>query len=105
MTTKVLADTPVCGHKTLITAELAGDAVKIGIVTDCEEVEAVAKELGELKLEELATWENRVFQLAKRLTPTCIVPSAIMNAAWIEAGLMSRYLALEKKEQKIVFLE
>jgi len=105
MTTRVLAATPVCDHKTVITAEESGEGVKIEIETDCEEVQALAEGLKEVRWEELATWENRLWELAKKLTPTCIVPSAIMNAAWIEAGMMSRHLALETREQKIVFLE
>jgi glutathionylspermidine synthase len=106
MTTKVLADTPLCGYETVITAKLAEDGgVTIEIETNCEEVQALAEELEELRMEELATWENPLWELAKWLTPTCIVPSAVMNAAWVEAGLMSRSLALEKREQKIVFLE
>jgi hypothetical protein len=43
--------------------------------------------------------------LAKKLTPTCVVPSAILNAAWVGTGTMSRTLTLERREQKILFLE
>lgn len=81
MTTKIMCDTRVCDHKTYITAELAGDVVKVDIETSCEEVQRIAEELKEIPTKELTWWENRIWESAKKLTPTCIVPSAIMNAA------------------------
>ena len=37
---------------------------------------------------------------ASRVSPSCIVPVAIMNACWIECGMISKNLALEKRTSK-----
>jgi len=39
------------------------------------------------------------------LTATCLIPVAIYNACWIEKGMISRRLALDKGHACIVFLE
>jgi len=48
--------------------------------------------------------EGKTFEKAHEagLSPTCIVPVAVMNAGWIENVLTSKNLALSRKELKIV---
>ena len=108
MTTKVTVEMPLCGYRTKIRAERDGDGVRLKIFSGCNKIQYVARELETLSAVELADpSQSRLFKLLleSRFTPTCLVPVGIMNAAWVEVGNTSRYLALEKKELKIRFEE
>lgn len=108
MTTKVTVEMPLCGYRTKIRAERDGDGVRLRIFSGCKKIQYVARELEALSMEELADpSRSKLFKLLleSRFTPTCLVPVGIMNAAWVEVGNTSRYLALEKKELKIRFEE
>ncbi|AKB44794.1 hypothetical protein MSVAZ_2525 [Methanosarcina vacuolata Z-761] len=37
------------------------------------------------------------------LTPTCLVPAAVMNACWLENGMISKNLAREMGKMEIIF--
>jgi hypothetical protein len=37
------------------------------------------------------------------LTPTCLVPVAVMNACWLENGMISKNLAREMGKMEIIF--
>ena len=108
MTTKVLADSAVCGYKNLITVNKEGKNIKINLVSGCSSIKKYNDNLTDVKVEDLYSMENsKILKKATEssVSPSCIVPVAIMNACWIESGMMSKNLALSKKELKIVFEE
>ncbi|MDR7665352.1 hypothetical protein RG963_06050 [Methanosarcina sp. Z-7115] len=37
------------------------------------------------------------------LTPTCLVPAAVMNVCWLENGMISKNLAREMRKMEIIF--
>ena len=37
------------------------------------------------------------------LTPTCLVPATVMNACWLENGMISKNLARERGKMEIIF--
>ncbi len=37
------------------------------------------------------------------LTPTCLVPAAVMNACWLENGMISKNLARDMGKMEIIF--
>jgi hypothetical protein len=108
MSTKVLVDNPICGFKTLITVVKEGPLTKVKLTSGCAKINDYGNILAEVKNEDLYRAQgSKIFLKAQdaRLTPTCVVPVALMNACWIENQLMSKNLALEKKEIKIIFEE
>ena len=111
LVTKVSADiAKICGKKAVITTKMnQSGKVDICIESDCENIKSLAENLKEIGIKDscMIFEENPVFILAgqNNVTPTCIVPSAIVNAVWIEAGLIARSLALNAKELKILFEE
>lgn len=108
MPTKVVVDSPICDHQTTVEAELKGDEVNFKITSSCRSIQTYASRLTSLKSDELTDFQgSKVLELAGEtgLTVTCLVPVAVFNAAWIEMGMISRRLALEKKHACIRFIE
>jgi hypothetical protein len=108
MTTKMVVDSSVCGYKTLITAEKEGACTRIRLDSGCSCIKRYNDCLREVEKGDLYSMiKSRIMEKASEcsVSATCIVPAAIMNACWIENGLISKNLALEKKELKIVFKE
>ncbi|MEM4201718.1 MAG: hypothetical protein QW786_00720 [Candidatus Hadarchaeum sp.] len=108
MTTRVIVDSRLCGFKTVVTVVNDGRSTKVNLESGCAKIRDYAKSLSEVRKEDLYRAETSlVFSRAREahLTPTCIVPVAVMNACWIEHQLISKNLALSNKELKIIFDE
>ncbi|MGB9660382.1 MAG: DUF6951 family protein [Nitrososphaerales archaeon] len=100
----------ICSKKAVVTTKMnLSGKVNILIESDCENVKSLAGNLKEISIKDsyMPFGDNPVFILAGKnnLTPTCLVPTAIVNAVWIEAGLIARSFALNAKELKILFEE
>lgn len=98
----------ICSRKVFVTTKMNPSGnVDILIESDCEKVKGLAENLKEISIRDsyIPFRNNLVFILAGKnnLTPTCLVPTAIINAIWVEAGLIARSLASNTKELKIVF--
>ncbi len=108
MTTKILADAAVCGYKTLITVNREGNRTKVKLDSGCSFIKKYNDDLNEVETKDLYKMaDSKIMKKASdcNVSATCIVPTAIMNACWIENRLMSKNLALGKKELKIIFKE
>jgi hypothetical protein len=109
MTSKVRVDMTICDHKTLIEAEAQEDGtVKVRIRSTCRDVRDFAKGLGPLGPEDYTSLQNsKIMDLAahSRLTPTCLIPTAIYNVVWEEVGMISKRHALKEKSICIYFEE
>ncbi len=106
MATKVVVDMPICGYKAVIRAEKCDSTVKIDIECDCEHVRTYNELIDEVTMEDLINITNtKIIGMAKVLTPSCLVPCGIMNAAGVEMGLISKSLALRMHELRIIFEE
>lgn len=108
--TRVKVNMTICGKTTEIMADSSsGSGVKITIKSDCKFVQDFAGELTEISMMDLSKRiiENKVYMLASRsnITPTCLVPCGVVNAGWIETGLIAKNLALKEGEIKIIFNE
>jgi hypothetical protein len=83
--------------------------MKITIKSDCKFVQHFAEELTGIDMMDLTKRiiENKVYMLASRsnITPTCLVPCGVVNAGWIEIGLIAKNLALKEGAIKIIFME
>ena len=109
MTSKVRVDMTICSHKTIIEAIAQEDGmVKVRIKSTCRDVRDFAKMLPLLGPEDYTSLQDsKVMDLAahSRLTPTCLIPTAIFNAVWMEVGMISKSLALKEKSICIHFEE
>ncbi len=99
MVSKVRANMRTCHKTTLVTAELLedGKTLKIHIASDCDNVKDYAKRLGDTvsMMDCVDYTTSKVFADENRqlLSMPCLVPCAIMNAAWMELGMLSKSLA------------
>ena len=93
-------------HKITVKQKGEGD-FSLHVATDCPEVKEYAKMIGDtLTLEDLTDIRNsRIFSYdnLERVTPTCLAPNGIINAAWLEAGMMSKGLAKNVEENTVDF--
>lgn len=109
MTSRVRVDMSICDHKTLIDADLLADGtVKVKIRSTCRDVRDFGRMLGPIGLEDYVKTEgSKVIRLASeaRLTPTCLVPTAVFNVVWMEVGMISKRHALKAKSIGIHFEE
>lgn len=99
MVSKVRANMRTCSRTTLVTAEMQddGETIRIHLATDCDNVKQYAKLLGEtLNIEDCTDYRSsKVFadDIRMVLSLPCLVPSAVINAASMEAGLLTRSCA------------
>lgn len=109
MTSVITVNMRVCSKTARITAELQpdGETVSIHIASDCEHLREYAQRLTEVSTADiLSVAGSRIEdpEVRKGVSPTCLVPTAIFNVAWLESGMMSKRLAQDTaKENSIVF--
>ena len=88
-----------CGKVTTVVAELQedGETIKISIASNCDNIKQYSKMLGDtITLEDCTDYRtSKVFadDIRFGLSMPCLVPSAIMNAAWMEVGMLSKNCA------------
>ena len=99
MVSKVKANMRTCSKTSVVTAEMLedGETIRIHIATDCDHVKQYAKLLGDtISINDCLDYStSKVFSDDVRLglSLPCLVPSAVMNAAWMEADMLSRSIA------------
>lgn len=101
-------DAPICDHTTYITAEATTEGTKVHIKSGCKSVQHYGHLLKEVDMDDINELEgSKIMDLAVKagLTPTCLVPVAVYNVCWMEQGMISKTLALSKKQIAIEFLE
>ncbi|MHC1579072.1 MAG: DUF6951 family protein [Candidatus Alkanophagales archaeon] len=93
MTTVVRVFGGACGFSTVIEAERDGRSVRVRIKSECDAVNALAKEMSVVKYEDLFktgnVFENAVYVRAgKHLKHAdCPVPCGIMKSVLVEFGM------------------
>lgn len=105
----VLVNMPICDkiHQVTVTMREDGDT-DVQISSDCIKVQEYGQNLGRLNIMDLSSITlSRIMdpRLVERLTPTCMVPVAVFNAAWVEAGMISRSLTKQVGISSIEFQE
>ncbi|NLI62899.1 MAG: hypothetical protein GX362_05835 [Methanosarcinaceae archaeon] len=108
MVTK-LCLTNICGHVSTVTAEVGDDGMTtiVNIDTTCEKIKKWGTTFT-FPMENMMTPCNTTFQENEKngkLTPTCFIPTVILNAVWIENGMMSKNLAQKEGVANIECLE
>lgn len=109
MVSRVKVVTPICSHETWVIAEMDGeDRIKVRIETDCSNVETYAERLCSVSMDDINELrDSRIMTEAEGgvLTPTCLVPVAVFNACWLEAGMISKSLAKKEGSVSIHFID
>ncbi len=98
----------LCAHTTMIEASSEDGVVKIDMETDCEDIKHYGKLLKEVFAEDYSELKgSKIIELASEagLTPTCMVPTAIFNACWLEEGMISKNLAMDVGQLCIHFVD
>ncbi|MBC7121075.1 MAG: hypothetical protein H5T33_05840 [Candidatus Methanosuratus sp.] len=93
MPTLFSVDSPRCDQRTQIIAEKEDSVIKIRINTTCPRVKAYGEALGEVRVRDLAQpiLKNSIYIVASsNLGPECVVPCAVVSAAWTEAGMVAK---------------
>ncbi|MEM2944558.1 MAG: hypothetical protein QW087_07460 [Methanomassiliicoccales archaeon] len=106
---KVRVNMSVCGKSTVISVKQNDDGdFEIEVETDCNNVREFIEMLGRLTLTDIADKPNsRIWECFKKakMSSTCLCPAGVINAAWLEAGMLSKNLALSKGKISIDYLE
>ena len=93
-------------HRIDVSMKDDGD-LSVHIDSDCENVKDFAKLLGDtLTLPDVTVREvSKLFdpQIVQPLTLTCLVPTGILDAAWLEMGMMSASRAKLVKSDEISY--
>jgi hypothetical protein len=109
MTSTVRVNQRLCNFVTTVRATDQEDLTyRIEVDSPCERVRRFAEGLEVLTLEDISDWPNSKVQrrmVEAKLGASCLAPSGIMNAARVEAGLVSKSLALEVGSISIEFVD
>ena len=96
-----------CGktHKVTVTMNAEGN-FDVNIESDCPKVTLFGERLKYVTFEDITDFDKT--RLNKReirgdMSPPCLSPIAVLDAAWLEAGMLSSSLAKRVKENSIEF--
>jgi hypothetical protein len=97
MTSRVKVDMKVCGKEHLIEVEMTPELeFEVRAETDCVNVREFIDKLGRLSLTDISDKKSsKVWEVFKNvsMSANCLVPAGVMDAAWMEAGMLSKNLA------------
>lgn len=94
----------VCDYVHTVTVKKCGATLVASVASDCPHVQGFdglaisVRDIGHIK-------DNPIMERAQEsgCSATCLVPCAIMNACWLEAGMMAESLCREVKDITITF--
>lgn len=94
MTSTVTANMSVCDKKTKVTASLneTGE-IELSFETNCANVKKYIDGFEKISIDDVTTLTNSAVmdpQRREHCSATCLVPSAIIHAAWLELGMLSK---------------
>lgn len=106
--TKVIVKSKICSKTHIIDVTMDDDGdLAVKIESDCDNVNSYAKLLGD-KLTMADVTEREGSKLTDNgilapLTMTCLVPVGVLDAAWLELGMLSKNLAREVGSNEISY--
>ncbi|HKM13700.1 MAG TPA: hypothetical protein VJY42_02110 [Candidatus Methanomethylophilaceae archaeon] len=106
----VIVDMAFCSKTHKVTVKLKEDGdLSVHIATNCDHIKEYAKNLGDtLTIQDVTDWSgSKVYNEAvcKPASITCLVPAGIMNAAWLELGMLSKSRAREIQANCVRFVK
>jgi hypothetical protein len=95
----------ICGHTTKVIATKEGDNTHVHIDTTCEKLKKWGTDFDVGKKDLMGVPETVFAQKTKKapLTPTCFVPTTVLNACWLENDMISKNLARGMGKMEIIF--
>ncbi|RZN47528.1 hypothetical protein EF808_04170 [archaeon] len=102
---KVIAHSTICGYDHEIEALKEGSVFVLKIKTNCEKI----KKMDGMRIPQRSLFDikdNPVMAAAQELqcSANCIVPCAVLNACWLEAGMMAKSLVEKEGPLTIEFV-
>jgi hypothetical protein len=108
MSSKVNINMFPCQNTSLVEVSAGEDGTyDVRVTTTCPKAQKLVEGLGPLSLIDLVQKdESKIFKhfLASDMSANCLLPSGIMTAAWVEAGMIARSVARGKKALSIEFV-
>lgn len=108
MTTRVKVNAPICDHETEIVVQETAEGLDVSIITDCKSVQHYGDILRSVSKDDIMDLKGSpIIEKASDagLTATCLIPTAVFNACWIELGLISKNMARSRPRMCIEFIE
>jgi len=93
-------------HKITVLQRDDGD-LDVLIESDCPKVAALGERLNKLSLTDITDFNSSKINDPKirgDISPTCLSPTGVFNAAWIEMGMMSKSLVKKIRQNSIDFV-
>ncbi|MCL2786630.1 MAG: hypothetical protein FWD81_05385 [Methanomassiliicoccaceae archaeon] len=96
-----------CGKTHVVTVTMNSEGnFDVVIESDCYKVAQFGERLKYVTMDDIIDFENS--RINKRefrgdMSPPCLSPIAVLDAAWIEAGMLSKSLVKRVKENTIDF--
>lgn len=98
----------ICDKTTTIEVTTAEDGTyNVKVITPCDNVREFANGLENLTLSDLTDKMNgKVINRFRevKMSANCAVPSGLLSAAWLEAGMIAQSRARSKKGNEIEFV-
>lgn len=98
-----------CENTTEITVDVNDEGEYVAKATStCKKAERFVQNLGPLTLFDLTDkTQSKVFRnfIASDMSANCLLPSGVMTAAWVEAGMIARSQAMKGIPLSIEFID
>lgn len=108
MSTSVRVRSNICAKTSKITVSMEPSGeFSVAIKSDCDNIKNYASGLKELSMEDLIDKGNSkvIEQYCNiSMSANCLVPAALLTAAWIEAGLISRSRAKAVQQSVVEYI-
>ena len=108
MASTVIAKMNTCEKEAKVTVSMREDGdLDVIIESDCDIVQAYGERLKTISQMDVYNFQESKInadEIRVNLTPTCIVPNAIYNAAFLEMGLLTKSLAKKSRENSVEFV-
>jgi hypothetical protein len=109
LTSRVKVKMTVCDREHIIEVIQRDDGdFDLTVETQCDHVREFVEMLGTLSIVDLTDKKNsKVWECVKnaRMSSTCLTPAAVINACWLEAGLLSKNLAKSRGSISVEYLD
>jgi len=99
----------MCDKVCMVKATLRDDGdLNIEIVSDCTDVQSYGNRLKKITVNDAVDYEHSAInsmEMRGNLSPHCLVPSAVFDAAWLELGMISKSLVKKIRTNTVQFVD
>jgi hypothetical protein len=105
----VKVDMRMCDKTAIVTVKLREDGdLDVDIRSDCSDVQHYGERLKKMTADDAIDYGASVINrmdVRGSLSPHCLVPSAVFDAAWLEMGMISKSLVRKVKRSTVEFVD